>query len=304
VLDETRQAPDASGAPRSGPPGEWGGRPRALVLVVLVLAAAGAVAVAAAGPSRGRAAATTGVAASVAHTAVTPIVPVTPTTPQPNYAAVVTRLAAQGAKVYCGSAHGNQVALTFDDGPGPRTRAILRMLTAAKMPATFFLIGELVQLHPKIPRLEVQLGMAVGDHTESHPDLTKLTAHAVKQQLSDARDAIEAASGAKVTLFRPPYGARNVHVDAQARALGLLEVLWDVDTRDSERAPADKVAANARRGMRGGSIILMHEDAATVQALPSILRSLRRRHLQPVTIPQLAAAGHRTKTCPYIPNTE
>jgi peptidoglycan/xylan/chitin deacetylase (PgdA/CDA1 family) len=304
VLDEMHQAPAPPGAPRSGPPGEWGGRPRALLLVVLVLAAGGAIAVAAVGRSHGRAPTTTGAGASVPPTAIAPVLPVTPTTPQPNYAAVVARLAHKGAKVYCGSAHGNQIALTFDDGPGPRTRAILRMLTAAKVPATFFLIGELVQLHPEIPRLEVQLGMVLGDHTESHPDLTKLGAPAVRQQLSDARDAIEAASGVPVTLFRPPYGARNGHVDAQARALGLLEVLWDVDTRDSERAPANKVAANARRGLRGGSIVLMHEDAATVQALPQILRSLRRRHLEPVTIPQLVAAGHRTRTCPYIPNTE
>jgi len=299
-----RDAPAPPGAPRSGPPGEWGGRPRALLLVVLVLAAGGAVAVAATGRSHPSTTTTARAAASPAPTTAAPLVPVAPAVPQPNYAAVVARLAHKGAKVYCGSAHGNQVALTFDDGPGPRTRAILRLLSQARMPATFFLIGREVLAHPTLPRLEVRLGMALGDHTQTHPDLTRLSAPEVKAQLSGARDTIDAASGVPVTLFRPPYGARNTHVDAQARALGLLEVLWDVDTRDSERASAAKVAANAQRGLRGGSIVLMHEDTATVKALPAILRSVRRRHLEAVTIPQLVAAGHRTKTCPYIPNTE
>jgi peptidoglycan/xylan/chitin deacetylase (PgdA/CDA1 family) len=304
VLDEMRQAPASPGPPHSGPPGEWGGRPRAPWLVVLVLAAAGAVLVAAVGHSHSATRAVASRPTTPSRIPPAALAPVAPAVPRPDYAAAVARLAHRGAKVYCGSAHGNQVALTFDDGPGPRTRAILRLLTRARVPATFFLIGELVTLHPTLPRLEVQLGMAIGDHTESHPDLTRLSGPQVKQQLSDARDAISAAAGAPVTLFRPPYGARDARVDAQARAQGLLEVLWDVDTRDSERAPAAKVAANARRGLRGGSIVLMHEDAATVQALPAILDSLRRRHLEAVTIPQLVAAGHRTKTCPYIPKTE
>jgi peptidoglycan-N-acetylglucosamine deacetylase len=107
-----------------------------------------------------------------------------------------------------------------------------------------------------------------------------------------------------VTLFRPPYGARNAHVDAQAHKQGMLEVLWDVDTRDSDRATPATILANARRGLRPGSIILMHEDATTVQVLPQILHSLRAHGLEAVTIPQLVVHGHRTKTCPYIPATE
>jgi peptidoglycan/xylan/chitin deacetylase (PgdA/CDA1 family) len=295
-MHDTTPAPDP---PRHGPPGEWGGRPRWILLAVLVLAAAGAVAVALTG--RGSKPAPRPRAAAPVPRIVAPPRPVAP---RSDYAAVVDRLAHHGSKVYCGSAHGNQVALTFDDGPGPETVPILAQLVRAHIPATFFLIGRNAQANPKLPRLEARLGMALGDHTETHPDLTRLSAADVKGQIADARDAISATAGIPVSLFRPPYGARNARVDAQARAQGLLEVLWDVDTRDSERATSATILANARRGLRGGSIVLMHEDPTTVTAMPAILRSLRERHLEAVTIPQLVAGGHRTKTCPYIPNTE
>jgi peptidoglycan/xylan/chitin deacetylase (PgdA/CDA1 family) len=300
--DDGGDAPPPAPA-RRGPPGEWGGPPRLALVVVLAVAAVGAVVAAATGsdPTSTTTATVTQTAAQLPRL---PTVPVTPVTPKSNDDAVVTRLANRGAKVYCGVPGGNQIALTFDDGPGPQTVAILRILAREHVPATFFLIGRNVQARPRLPALEVSLGMAVGDHTQTHPDLTKVPPGQIRGQLEDARAVISTRAGRPVTLFRPPYGARNAHVDAQARALGLLEVLWDVDTRDSEHAQAATILANARRGLRPGSIVLMHEDSTTVQALPAILHSMRDRKLDPVTIPQLVAGGHRTRTCPYIPATE
>ncbi len=292
---------------RRGAPGDWGGRPRVAWLVVLVLAAAGAVVVAAFAHDRTPAPVAARTRPALPKIAVVPglrPVPVKPTPAKPNDDAVVEHLANRGSKVYCGAADSNQVALTFDDGPGPNTVAILRILANAKLPATFFLIGRNAQDHAPIARLEVALGMAIGDHTMTHLDLSRLPAAQVRQQIADARTAISAATGQVVTLFRPPYGARDRSVDAQARSQGLLEVLWDVDTRDSERATVPTIIHNARRGLRGGSIVLMHEDPTTVKALPAIVRSLRARHLEAVTVPQLVAGGHRTRTCPYIPASE
>jgi peptidoglycan/xylan/chitin deacetylase (PgdA/CDA1 family) len=298
--EEAQAPPQPAG--RRGPPGEWGGRPRLLLLAVLAAATAGAVVVASSS-SHTRAPRVAVVRRAPAAPKRLPV-PTTPVKPGPDYTAVAQRLAARGARVYCGSAHGDEIALTFDDGPGPETIPILQILTRDHIPATFFLIGRDVTARPKIPDLELSLGMAIGDHTETHPDLTKLSAADLKGELVDARAAIVAATGKPVVLFRPPYGARNEQVDSEAHKLGLLEVLWDVDTRDSEHAPPATILANARAGLRPGSIVLMHEDATTVQALPDILRSVKAHKLVPVTVPQLVAGGHRTRTCPYIPATE
>jgi peptidoglycan-N-acetylglucosamine deacetylase len=304
LLEEADDGDAPEPAPaRRGPPGEWGGRPRLALVIVLCLVAAGAV-VAATNGSTTNATRLVTVTRTRAAVPALPTAPVTPLVPRPNDAAVVARLVKRGSKVYCGAAGGDEVALTFDDGPGPLTIQILQDLTKAHLVATFFEIGRNVQARPKIPRLEDSLGMVVGDHTQTHPDLTKVPLAQVRAQLGTAKAVIGAATGRPVTLFRPPYGARNAHVDAAAHRLGLLEVLWDVDTRDSDRATPATILANARAGLRPGSIILMHEDATTVQVLPQILHSVRAHKLHAVTIPELVAHGHRTQTCPYIPATE
>src|SRR6266516_1306325 len=108
--------------------------------------------------------------------------------------------------------------------------------------------------------------------------------------MGQSRQLLERATGTPITLFRPPYGARNAAVDAEARRLGLLQVTWNVDTQDSEGASAAGIQQLAAEGIRPGAIILMHENKPeTLAALPRILRTLQRRGYRSVTIPELLA---------------
>jgi peptidoglycan/xylan/chitin deacetylase (PgdA/CDA1 family) len=94
-----------------------------------------------------------------------------------------------------------------------------------------------------------------------------------------------------VQLFRPPYGAHNATVDAIARRLGLLEILWNVDSADSLGANYAGIIRNVEAGMRPGAIILMHENRGqTIRALTTILPELRRRGLRSVSLPELLAS--------------
>ena len=233
-------------------------------------------------------------------------VPVKPTPAKPNYDAVVERLANRGSKVYCGAADSNQVALTFDDGPGPNTVAILRILANAKLPATFFLIGRNAQDHAPIARLEVALGMAIGDHTMTHLDLTPAAGRPRSgSQIADARTAISAATGQVGDAVSPALRrARPQRRRPGPRPGAARGPVGRRHPRQRARDACRRSLHNARRGLRGGSIVLMHEDPTTVKALPAIVRSLRARHLEAVTVPQLVAGGHRTRTCPYIPASE
>ena len=93
-----------------------------------------------------------------------------------------------------------------------------------------------------------------------------------------------------MALFRPPYEGRTPAVDREARALGLLEVLWSVDSADSLGANYAGIEHNVITGVRPGSIVLMHENRGqTIRALPAIFAALARDHLKPVTIPELVA---------------
>jgi peptidoglycan/xylan/chitin deacetylase (PgdA/CDA1 family) len=204
--------------------------------------------------------------------------------------AAVARFVRRGLPVYCGGHRGRSIALTLDDGPGPATeQVVLPLLRRAKARATFFVIGQNIGGHRRALLGERALG-AVENHTWSHPRLTALSASAVSSQLAETQREIARATGARPTLFRPPYGAHNATVDAAARSLGVLEVLWSVDSYDSRGFARKEVVHTVLKLAQPGAIILMHENLpATVKALPKILRVLKHRRFRLVTVPELLA---------------
>jgi peptidoglycan/xylan/chitin deacetylase (PgdA/CDA1 family) len=201
--------------------------------------------------------------------------------------AELRRLIALGKPIYCAPARGNEVALTFDDGPGPYTKLMLDKLHKHHEQATFFVVGRNIQLAPSLLPLERRAG-AVGDHTYTHPLLTALGAGEQQAQIAGTQQALERASGGPVFLFRPPYGAHDAVTDRIARSHGLLEILWNVDSRDSLGASYAQIERTVLAGLRGGSIILMHENhGQTIRAMLTIFAALRRRGLRAVSVPQL-----------------
>jgi peptidoglycan-N-acetylglucosamine deacetylase len=183
------------------------------------------------------------------------------------------------------------VALTFDDGPGVYTRLAVTKLRQHRVAATFFLVGKEIRAYPRLVGLELPVA-AFGDHTMTHPFLPALTPSAMTWQLAGAQTLIEQATGRPVALFRPPYEGRTAAIDREARRLGMLEVLWNVDSRDSlGDTNYLGVERNVIAGLRPGSIILMHENhGQTIRALPTIFAALARRRLQAVTVPELMTA--------------
>jgi peptidoglycan/xylan/chitin deacetylase (PgdA/CDA1 family) len=197
------------------------------------------------------------------------------------------RLIALGRPVYCAGRRGDEVALTFDDGPGPYTRLMLHKLHEDRVAATFFVVGRNIGLVPGATRAERAIG-AVGDHTFTHPLLTGLAPAEAEREIVRTKLALERSSGGPVVLFRPPYGAHDATVDAIARGHGLLETLWTVDSADSLGANYAGIERNVVAGLRPGAIILMHENhGQTIRAMPTIFAALRRRHLRAVSVPQL-----------------
>jgi peptidoglycan/xylan/chitin deacetylase (PgdA/CDA1 family) len=205
--------------------------------------------------------------------------------------AVIDRLAREGHRLYCGGGKGRYVALTFDDGPGPYTeRYALRILRQAELRATFFIVGRNIAHWPTTLKRELAFG-ALGDHTWTHPYLPALSPKALKSELASTQTEIQRVTGQRVRLFRPPYGARNAAVDHQAQALGMLEVLWSIDSRDSLGANWLGIAKNVIANLHSGSIVLMHENRGqTIRALKfKIIPALKRRHYKTVSLPELMA---------------
>ncbi|HEY2142396.1 MAG TPA: polysaccharide deacetylase family protein [Solirubrobacteraceae bacterium] len=199
----------------------------------------------------------------------------------------VRGLVAEGKPIYCAGPRGDEVALTFDDGPGPYTRLVMAKLRKHGVKATFFVVGRNIPLIPGATHQERALG-AVGDHTFTHPLLTALPVAEAEAEIVRTQALLERSSGGPVFLFRPPYGAHNSTIDSIAGAHGLLEILWTVDSADSLGANYAQIERTVIAGLHPGAIILMHENhGQTVRALLSIFAALERKHLRAVSVPQL-----------------
>jgi peptidoglycan/xylan/chitin deacetylase (PgdA/CDA1 family) len=199
------------------------------------------------------------------------------------------RLLALGRPIYCGGRHGNAVALTFDDGPGVYTHYALRKLRRARQRATFFLVGRSIKAWPRWLRPEARVA-ALGDHTMTHPDLAAMSPLRAYREIARAKQLIQRDSGQRVELFRPPYGAQDHTVEEIVRRLGMLDIMWSVDSADSLGANYAGIIHNVERGLRPGAIIEMHENRGqTIRALTTLLPALRHRHLRSVSVIQLLA---------------
>jgi peptidoglycan-N-acetylglucosamine deacetylase len=168
---------------------------------------------------------------------------------------------------------GGVVYLTFDDGPGPYTAAILDILRVTHSTATFFELGLRQAEYPTEPgRIRAQ-GSAVGNHTYNHPNLTKLTTGQIRWQI---------AHGPRGHCIRPPYGATDATVQRIMAERGLRQVLWTVDTLDWSRPGVKHIVSTATGpNVRAGTIVLMHDGGGnrseTVAALPQIITALQQR---------------------------
>jgi peptidoglycan/xylan/chitin deacetylase (PgdA/CDA1 family) len=193
--------------------------------------------------------------------------------------------------VRAGGDRSREVALTFDDGPGPYTPGVLSVLERYHVPATFFAIGKMERYFSPSTARELRDGDVVGDHTETHPAMAQLSAHEQHEQLFEQLARIELLGGPRPRLFRPPYGSFNATTVRELHALGLLMVLWSVDTGDYLQPGVAAIEQRVLAGAHPGAIFLMHDGggirAQTIAALPGIIRGLRMRGFRPVTVPRL-----------------
>lgn len=193
------------------------------------------------------------------------------------------------------------IAMTYDDGPHPaNTPRLLDMLRDRNIKATFYVIGRSVNQHPQIARRIVAEGHEIGNHTWSHPNLTKLSDSRVRQELDQTRDAIVAACGVQPRTMRPPYGALRSSQRAWIYSeYGYPTVLWNVDPEDWRRPGPSVVASRILNKTRNGSIVLAHDlHKPTVDAMPAALDGLLRRGFQFVTVSQLLALNPPASTAP------
>jgi peptidoglycan/xylan/chitin deacetylase (PgdA/CDA1 family) len=205
--------------------------------------------------------------------------------------AAINRTLSYTPYVRIAGAQHKEIALTFDDGPGPYTPDVLRVLERLHVPATFFEVGvEETYFHAATAAI-VARGYPIGDHTETHAPMSELSRKLQQRQLLQETAAIGDYGAPFPRLFRPPYGLWNSTTLSLLKRYRMLMVLWTVDTDDYEKPGVGVIVDRALDGAQAGAIILMHDAGGdrtqTVAALPKIIRGLRARGYKLVTVPKL-----------------
>lgn len=185
-----------------------------------------------------------------------------------------------------------RVALTFDDGPWPKTtEAVLRLLRKHKAKATFFVVGRQVPGRKRIVERLVGAGMEIGNHSYSHKYLSAASDSLAHSEIAKADDAIAKVTGAAPLWYRPAGGSTSPAVFSEAYADRHRLALWTVDPADWKRPGARRIASRVLSNVHPGAVILLHDGGGdrrqTVSALKRILRGLKKRGYQAVTLSEL-----------------
>jgi peptidoglycan/xylan/chitin deacetylase (PgdA/CDA1 family) len=192
------------------------------------------------------------------------------------------------------------IALTFDDGPHPRTEDLLAVLRQAPVSATFFVVGKMADRYPQIIRDIAKDGHQLANHTYTHRNMSQLPSDEVISELEQTRAVVQRLTGQDAYLFRPPGGGfsrRTVRLTAQA---GYRMVLWSVLTDDVEGASPKFIRQRILKGAEDGGIVLMHSGIkTTVDVLPGVIAQLRERGYNFVTVSTLLGLP---RTRPALPS--
>lgn len=192
------------------------------------------------------------------------------------------------------------VAITFDDGPDPHyTPQMLDILKQKHVTATFFVVGVNAEQFPGLVSREYREGHLIGNHTYTHPNIAALSADAAARQLNMTQRLIELATGHSTTLFRPPYNADSEPQTpdelvpiARAQGQHYVTVGERIDPRDWQKdSTPEGILAEVLNEKDNGHILLLHDAggnrAATIQALPQVIDTLRAQGYQFVSLSDL-----------------
>ena len=192
--------------------------------------------------------------------------------------------------IYCVECEEKKIAISFDAAWGnDDTETLINILAEYNVPATFFVVGAWVDKYPESVKQLHDAGHKIGNHSNSHPYMTKLSEKQMIAELTACNDKIKSVTGEEPILFRAPYGDYNNATIKATESIGMYTIQWDVDSLDwKENATAQSIAQRVISKVKNGSIVLFHNDADhTPEALPIILSTLQNEGYEFVFIEDL-----------------
>ena len=240
-------------------------------------------------------------AAPVPSPASSPIAPVAAAPPEAAMSATSPSPSPEVKKIAFGSCrvNGPYIAMTFDDGPNAKlTPLLLDAMESRGIHATFFVVGSNAVLYPDLLKRMARDGDEVGNHSWSHPQLSKLDVAKADKEILDTSDVIAKATGKPPLYLRPPYGAMSALLRKRIEdKFGMTLIYWSVDPLDWKYRDAQHVYDEILKQVKPGAIILSHDiHATTVAAMPHVFDALLAQGYKFVTVSQLIALNQPRTT--------
>jgi peptidoglycan/xylan/chitin deacetylase (PgdA/CDA1 family) len=207
--------------------------------------------------------------------------------------------------LFNGNRSRKEIALTFDDGPhSPTCEKLLDVLKQENVRATFFLVGRRIRERPDHVVRMMDEGHELANHSQNHYRLPGLKPDQLRREINDPDIELYRVSGRHMGLLRPPGVQYDEKVLAATRELGYITVAGSVAAMDFQDVSAEFIARRVILRTTNGSIILLHDERQeTVEALPNIIRELRRQGYQFVTVGEMLSRLPRPVTLETEGNT-
>ena len=147
-----------------------------------------------------------------------------------NYPAVMASATTRQLPIYCVQRDQKMISISFDAAWGNEdTEQLIEILGKYTIKATFFVVGEWVDKYPESVKALSDAGHEVMNHSNEHDHLSQLSRDQIVADLSACNDKIEAVTGVRPTLIRPPYGEYDDKVITAIRGMGMEPIQWDVE---------------------------------------------------------------------------
>ena len=211
-----------------------------------------------------------------------------------NYELNVLPMKSRELPVYGVGRSDDRIALTIDAAwDADKTPFILDTLDKYNVKATFFLCGVWVKQYPDYVKEIARRGHEIGNHSLTHPHMSRMDSIAIQKELSDLDDMLQELTGKRSTLFRAPFGEYNDMVIKAAHEAGYEVIQWSRDTVDwKQDRSAQTILDGVLKKLQSGDIILCHNNGYKIETyLPVLIETAQQKGFTFVTVSELLLSG-------------
>lgn len=191
--------------------------------------------------------------------------------------------------IYSVERNDKKISITFDVAwENSNTQALLDILSAENVKATFFVTGDWCDRYPEDVMKFFKAGHEIQNHSDQHPHVENANVNDLIEDTREASKKIEMITNTTPTLYRAPYGEYDDSMLTTIEGMGMKVIQWDIDSLDWKEKSADYIIKKVVKNTQSGSILLFHNDLEnTTEALPEVIKQLKEKGFEFVPVSEL-----------------